>query len=140
VPLLDYRDPKHVHAEERLGTELIAWLTTAGSDGQPQSTPVWFLWDGHTLLVYSRPKSRKLRNIAANAHVSLHLEGDRTGGENVIFEGEASLPTNAPPADRVPEYMEKYRGQIDEYGWTPASFAADYSVALRIEPKRVRIW
>jgi Pyridoxamine 5'-phosphate oxidase len=31
---------------ERLAIEPIVWLTTAGADGQPQSSPVWFHWDG----------------------------------------------------------------------------------------------
>lgn len=31
--------------DERLRTEDIAWITTVTADGQPQSSPVWFLWD-----------------------------------------------------------------------------------------------
>ena len=27
------------------------WLTTMGSDGTPQPTPVWFLWDGDNLWI-----------------------------------------------------------------------------------------
>jgi hypothetical protein len=30
-------------ANRRLREELIAWLTTVRSDGQPQSVPVWLL-------------------------------------------------------------------------------------------------
>lgn len=29
----------------RLRTERIAWITTVAPSGQPQSSPVWFLWD-----------------------------------------------------------------------------------------------
>lgn len=35
--------------------EEVAWLTTVRADGQPQSVPAWFLWDGETFIVYSRP-------------------------------------------------------------------------------------
>jgi len=28
----------------RLDTELMAWVTTVNPDGQPQSSPIWFLW------------------------------------------------------------------------------------------------
>lgn len=38
-------------AERRLREEEIAWLTTVRADGQPQSVPVWFLWDGDTFLI-----------------------------------------------------------------------------------------
>jgi hypothetical protein len=37
-------------AEGRLREEGIAWLTTVRADGQPQSVPVWFLWDGGSFL------------------------------------------------------------------------------------------
>jgi len=140
MAFLDPADPKHAHATERLRTEPIAWLTTVGADGRPQSTPVWFLWDGESFLLYSRPGRPKLRNVAANPHVSLHLEGDGVGGDNVVFEGTAALAPDAPPADSVAAYIEKYRTRIDSYGWTPAAFAADYVVAIRIRPERVRVW
>jgi PPOX class probable F420-dependent enzyme len=137
---LDPNDPKHAGAEERLRAELIVWLTTVGDDGQPQSTPVWFAWHGGEFLLYSRPDAAKLRNIAARPQVGLHLEGNRVGGDNVIFEGEASLPDDAPPADQVQAYIDKYGPRIEQYGWTRESFANDYSRAIRVTPTRVRIW
>ena len=138
--LLDPNNPKHARAQERLRADLIAWLTTVSPEGRPQSTPVWFQWDGDAFLVYSRPRAAKLRNVAANPNVSLHLEGNRVGGDNVIFEGVAAHLPGAPPADRMAGYMEKYGPRIEQYGWTPASFAADYAEAIRITPTRARIW
>jgi len=137
---LDPADPKHAAAGERLRSEVIAWLTTVDRTGQPQSTPVWFWWDGQGFLLYSRPHARKLRNIGGNSRVALHLEGNRVGGDNVIFEGSAERLDEALPADRSSEYIEKYRQRIESYGWTAESFAADYSVAIRITPTRARIW
>lgn len=133
-------DPGHARAQQRLRSEPIGWLTTAGGDAQPQSTPVWFHWDGERFLMFSQPGKPKLRNIAANPKVSLHLDGDRTGGDNVVFEGLAEIRGDAAPADQAPEYIDKYRALIDSYGWTPESFASDYSVPIRITPTRARIW
>ncbi len=137
---LDPNDPKHARAEERLRAELIAWLTTVGDDGQPQSTPVWFSWDGSEFLIYSQPDAAKLRNIAVHPKVGLHLEGNRVGGDNVIFEGDASLPDGAPPADQHQGYIEKYGQRIEQYGWTREGFGSDYSRAIRVTPTRARIW
>lgn len=137
---LDPNDPKHASADERLRAELIVWLTTVGDDGQPQSTPVWFSWDGSGFLIYSRPGAAKLRNIAARPRVGLHLEGNRVGGDNVIFEGEASLPDDAVAGDLVQGYFEKYGPRIEQYGWTRDGFANDYSQPIMISPTRVRIW
>jgi hypothetical protein len=53
--VLDPSQEAHAHADRRLRSEQVAWLTTVRADGQPQSTPVWFLWDGRTFLLYSQP-------------------------------------------------------------------------------------
>lgn len=38
-------------AELRLREEEVAGLTTVRPDGQLQSVPIWFLWDGETFLI-----------------------------------------------------------------------------------------
>jgi len=79
--------------EHRLRPNLIGWLTTlrAGA-GQPVSVPVWFLLleDGD-IVVYSKPGTAKLRNIAANPLVSLAVDGTRIGADFVWIEGTARL-------------------------------------------------
>ena len=136
---LDPNDPKHARADDKLRHEIAVWLTTVTADGQPQSTPVWFHWDGSTFLLYSQPDRPKLRNIAGNPKVSLHLVGDPEGEDIVTVEGEASLDPSAPPVDELAPYVEKYRSSIEALGWTPASMAADYSVAVRVRPTRFRV-
>ena len=125
-------------ASRRLREDLIGWLVTVTADQAPQPVPVWFWWDGQTCLIYSRPDTGKLRNLAANSRVALHLDGDGQGGNIVILSGEARVVTDAPPADRVPEYLEKYRKAIGRIGMTPTSFAAAYSVAIRLTPSRLQ--
>ena len=44
---------------KRLDEETTAWLTTIGADGTPQPRPIWFLWDGETILIYSQPNTRE---------------------------------------------------------------------------------
>lgn len=138
MSVLDLADPKHARAEEKLRSEIAMWLTTVTPDGQPRSTPVWFGWDGETFLLYSQPDRPKLANIASNPRVALHLVGDDEGEDVVAFEGAAALDPTAPPADRVDGYIRKYLSLIERKGWTPASFAADYPVAVRVTPTRVR--
>lgn len=139
MPFFDLDDPKYARADEKLRSEIAMWLTTVTPDGQPQSTPVWFRWDGDTFLTYSQPNRPKLRNIAAEAKVSLHLVGDVEGEDVITFEGTAAIDPTAPPADRLDGYMEKYSYLVERFGWTPSSMAADYSVAIRVTPTRVRV-
>jgi PPOX class probable F420-dependent enzyme len=124
-------------AARRLRDELIGWLVTVGTDQTPQPVPVWFLWDGQTCLLYSQPDTGKLRNLARNPRVALHLDGDGRGGDIVILTGEARVVTDVPPANQVPAYVEKYRQGMTRIGLTPDTFAQTYSVALRITPTRL---
>ncbi len=127
-------------AGQRLSTALIGWLTTVSPAGRPQPSPVWFLWQGGDILVYSLADTARIRNIAANPLVSLNLDGDGVGGGIVIVEGEAATDGDAPSAAEVPEYLAKYAERFATYGWTPEWFAARYPVAIRIRPTRLRAW
>lgn len=122
----------------RLAEERIAWLTTIDSNGIPQPRPVWFLWNGGTFLVYSRPGTAKLRHIAERPQVALHLDGDGQGGDIVVFTGHAEIDQSAPPADQVPAYVMKYQPGFARIRMTPAEFARSYSVALRVTPLKLR--
>jgi PPOX class probable F420-dependent enzyme len=123
----------------RLETDLIAWLTTVTADGRLQSSAVWFLWSDGEFQVFSRAGAPRARNVAANPHVSIHLNSDDTGDGIVTFEGLASLEPGAPPASSIPAYVAKYGGLIANYGWTPESFSRDYPDPIRIRPTRLRL-
>jgi PPOX class probable F420-dependent enzyme len=138
--MLDTTTEAGGRADRRLREEIMIWLTTVRSDGQPQSVPVWFLWDGETFLVYSRPGQQKLKNIGSNARAGLHLNANDRGGDVVRVEGTAGLAEDVPLADQVGEYMEKYRESITRIGFDPDGFARAYSVALRVTPERWQVW
>jgi PPOX class probable F420-dependent enzyme len=127
-------------ADRRLREVQIAWLTTVRSDGQPQSVPVWFMWDGQDFLIYSRPDRQKLKNVGGNSRVGLHLNSDERGDDVVRVEGRAEVADDLPPADELPGYVEKYREAIARIGYDPEGFARDYSVALRVTPERWQVW
>lgn len=125
---------------ERLRTESVAWITTVTPDGQPQSSPVWFLWDENVFLMYAQPHSWKVRNIRTDPKVSLHLNSDEEGGGVVTFEGSAQILEGHPYAHEVPAYLAKYRDGIAGIGMTPEQMGAEYATALRITPTRVRVY
>jgi PPOX class probable F420-dependent enzyme len=138
--MLDTTSEAGRRAERRLGEEEISWLTTVRSDGQPQSVPVWFLWDGEGFLVYSQPGRQKLKNIARNPRVDVNLNSNAHGGDVVRAECEAEVVEGAPPANEVGPYLEKYREAIARIGYDEEGFARDYSVALRLTPTRWQVW
>jgi PPOX class probable F420-dependent enzyme len=122
----------------RLKEESIGWLTTIAADGTPQPSPIWFLWDGETALIYSQPNTPKLRHVEANPRVSLHLDGDGRGGDIVILTGQTRVDTSIPPADQHAAYVAKYARGIKGIGMTPESFGQAYSVPLRFTPSKLR--
>lgn len=124
--------------ERRLREESIVWLTTVRRDGTPQPAPVWFLWDGESVLMYSQPNQQKQRNIERNPRVALHFDGDGHGGDIIVITGEAHVVPDAPPATDVPAYVAKYAESIKQIGMDAASFAKSYSVPIRITPTDLR--
>lgn len=124
--------------EARLHKETVIWLTSVRADGTPQPTPVWFLWDGASFLIYTQPEARKVRNLQANPRVALNLNSSAEGGEVAVFWGRAVLDPHAPPVTQVQAYLEKYRQGIADIGLDPERMAARYALTIRIIPERIR--
>jgi PPOX class probable F420-dependent enzyme len=135
--MIDFSTDFGKHARERLEQEPIAWLVTVGKDGTPQPSPIWYLWDGETILIYSRPNTPKVRNVQRHPQTALHLEGNGKGGDIVILVGEASID-DTPPAAQNPAYLAKYADGIARIGMTNESFAAAYSTPIRFRPTQLR--
>ena len=131
------------HAADRLRGEEMIWITTVRGDGQPQTSAVWFHWDGTDFLLFSR--ALKVRNLAAEPRVSLNLNGIGYGADLVIIEGTAEvLPDFAsgpwPDPARVDAYYAKYETALREtLGSSAAEMAGAFTTALRITPTRWRI-
>jgi PPOX class probable F420-dependent enzyme len=131
-----FDDEPHVRA--RLEEAVVIWLTTVTPDGQPQSSPVWFIVDGDELLVFSRANVPRVRNIGANGHVAVNLDTLDDGEEVLTMEADARIDASAHPANEVSAYLDKYAARIAGNDWTPEVFARDYPICLRIRPTRVR--
>jgi len=124
----------------RLATEIPIWLTTVNEVGQPQTSPVWFWWDGGSFHLLSRPGAPKVANVGGNPRVSLNLQASDTADDDVvIFEGLAEFDPGPPDPDWYIPYVAKYGSLIEAYGWTPESMLEEYSTPFRVTPTRVRV-
>jgi PPOX class probable F420-dependent enzyme len=121
----------------RLRDEPIIWLTTVGADGTPHPNPVWFLWDGSSVLVYSLTSAVRNQNIQRAPHVALNFDGNGQGGDIIVITGEAHISSNELSADQNAEYVAKYQDRIARSFGTPTDFAAKYGTAIRITPRKV---
>jgi PPOX class probable F420-dependent enzyme len=124
--------------KRRLRQEHIIWLTTVDSHNTPQPRPVWFHWDGQTVLIFSQAAAAKVRHIAHNARVALNFNTDAEGGEVGVLIGEAQVAQEPILPGRIKAYLRKYREGIKSIGMTPESLQEAYRVAILITPQTVR--
>ena len=136
--MIDFTSDFGVRAERRLIEDQVVWLTTVDIHGKPQPRPVWFLWDGESLLVYSRPNAHKVRHIETNPHVTLNFNSDQSGGDIVTLLGEAHIAKSPINAGLIARYVEKYSQGMDDLSLSPVDFSITYSVAIRIIPTSLR--
>ena len=122
----------------RLVRERIIWLTTVGARGIPYPRPVWFHWDGRTVLIFSEEGVAKVRHIARNPNVALNFTTDEDGDNVAILTGEAAILGRPPSPDRVKTYLRKYRQGIKDIAMTVSTFASGYRVAIVVKPKAMR--
>lgn len=136
--MIDWDSEVGRRALQRIEREEVIWLTTVSSRGVPQPRPVWFVWEVGSFLIYSTPRAWKLKHIAANPNVALHFNTDATGEDIQVILGKAALDPDAPPADRNAAYVAKYALGIAGLGMDAATYAATFTVALRVIPTRLR--
>ena len=72
--MLDRSTPSGAKGAALIDDAYVAWLTTVRPNGQPQSSPVWFVIDDQDFLIYSLPDTARTANLATNSMVSLRSE------------------------------------------------------------------
>jgi PPOX class probable F420-dependent enzyme len=135
--MLDLSTEKGAHFDERLRNDLIMWLGTVRPDGRPHLVPVWFLWDGRTILMFSIPDNQKVRNLRQNNRVVAALDDTYDGDDVVELDGTAELLDDPSlTMATVSAFIAKYAGEIADMGMTAEALAAEYTQPIRITPTR----
>jgi len=68
--MADLNNPK---VQKILHSKEFAHLATIGADGAPQSSPMWFLWDGEYIKFTTTPNRRKYQNIQRDPRVAVSI-------------------------------------------------------------------
>ena len=135
--MIDFGSAIGQNVLRRLRDEEVVWLTTVDSRQRPQPRPVWFHWDGETLLILSQAQAAKNRHIARNPAVALNFNTDEFGGDVAVILGMAQF-ASSPSEDRYQAYFHKYQAGIRDLGSTFEQLRTDYSVAILIIPTEIR--
>ena len=93
--MADQTKPNNAHVEQRLREEPTIWFTTVRADGRPHTVPVWFLWDGETFLIFSKPGTLKIRNVQRNPSYHACLGWNKAGNGCCHRRGGGRAPERA---------------------------------------------
>lgn len=136
--MIDFTSRFGRRLNRRLSQEKIIWLTTVDSHSRPQPRPVWFHWDGQTVLIFSERNKAKLRHIPQNPGVALNFNTDEDGDNVGVLIGEARLLSEPPSAARVNAYLRKYKEGIKNLDMTVPQFTASFAVPILVTPRAMR--
>ena len=135
--MLDVKNARDAHIDERLRSNTMIWINTVRPDGRPHSAAVWFLWDGSKFFIFSMPNTQKVRNLRQNTNVVLALDDTKNGDDVIQVEGKAELlENNSGVSATLPAFAAKYDQMFKSMGSTPEAMAAEYSQAIRITPTK----
>lgn len=123
-----------------LRTEEVLWLSVVKADGMPHLVPIWFSWDGESILLVSKPDAVKIDAIRAEPRVMLALGDAEEDFDVALIEGIAELP-DLPVATFLPErHWTKYAADLAGIGLTREEYLRTYSQPVRIRPSRFLGW
>jgi nitroimidazol reductase NimA-like FMN-containing flavoprotein (pyridoxamine 5'-phosphate oxidase superfamily) len=94
-------------AERRLRSSHNYYVMTVRADATPHAMPVWGIWVDDRFYFSTGAKSRKARNLAANASCVICTEN---AAEAVVVEGTAAPMDDAARLSAIaPHYARKYK-------------------------------
>ena len=120
-------------------------FATAGPDG-PHVSPVWFVWDGQALWVYSLTRSQRWANVSRDPRVAVVADDGHHYHElrGVEIEGEAAVvgpvPRTGAEDPDPPELAEPERLMAAKYFGSPGMTHDGRHAWLRITPNKVVSW
>jgi PPOX class probable F420-dependent enzyme len=137
---MDQQDAATARVSRLLDSEPVVWLSTVRPDGLPHLVPIWFSWDGETVLIASKPHARKVANLRANPRVMLALGEPEEDFDVGLLEGVAEILDEPAAAVLPASHLRKYRDQLAAIGLDREEFLATYSLVIRIRPTRFFPW
>jgi PPOX class probable F420-dependent enzyme len=138
VAVTPSRPDPELRTRRFLADEPVIWLSTVREDGRPHLVPVWFWWDGETVLVFSKPHAVKVRALRANPRAMIALGEPDDDFDVAMVEARAEMLDETPD---VPEaFFAKYADKLAAGMLDRETFRATYTQAIRFTPTRWLAW
>jgi hypothetical protein len=122
-------------SQDLLASAIPARFAYVGVDGDPRVVPIGFHWNGSQILLFTVPKSAKVRALRQNPRVAITIDTQSYPPHVLLVRGTASLET----VEGVPtDYLEASRKIVpsDQFDEWEAGVRALYEqmVCITIEP------
>ncbi|MDA8290600.1 MAG: PPOX class F420-dependent oxidoreductase [Actinomycetota bacterium] len=106
-----------------------AHVATVGPDGRPQSSPVWYDWDGTHVLFSQTTGRQKYKNLRSGGHVALSITDPDNPYRYIEIRGPVEFVDD--PGDAFINKMAKKYLNEDVYPWPQPG---DVRVVGRVTP------
>jgi nitroimidazol reductase NimA-like FMN-containing flavoprotein (pyridoxamine 5'-phosphate oxidase superfamily) len=124
------------HITTRMEEAKNYWVCTTRPDGRPHAMPTWAVWHDNRLYFDGSPETRRMRNIALNPHVAIHLED---GTNAVIVEGICK-PVDRPSAELGQQLAARYSAKYAADGYAPEPDSWNEGGLYTVEPNLALAW
>ncbi len=115
-----------------LDSKALAHVATIGPNGEPQSSPVWFDWDGE-LLAFSQTTGRqKYKNLQREPRVAVSIVDPANPYRYLEVRGAVVEIVDDDGNAFINSMAKKYLDQ-DEYPWHQPG---DHRVVVTVRPER----
>lgn len=117
-------------------------LASVDSTGAPHVAPLWFVWDGSAMWIYSRVKSQRWVDVSRDNRVSAVVDDGVEFGElrGVELRGTVSVVGETPRmGEPMPELEPVERLKADKY-WAGEVFYDGLHSWLRLTPDKIVTW
>ena len=111
-------------------TRSFAHVASIGPKGEPQSSPVWFEWDGTHIKFSLTTGRQKYRNLQRDKRISLSILDPEDPYRYIEIRGELDGIDPDPDIAFISRMAKKYRG-LDVYPWHQPG---DERVVMKIQP------
>jgi hypothetical protein len=126
-----------------LAAERVCRVATVGADGRPHVTPLWFVWDGACLWLYSIVRSRRWNDLLRDPRVAVVVDAgiDYHELRGVEVQGRTEVVGDV-PFDSVPgpELAEPARLLARKYRGSDTLVPDGRHAWLRIRPEKLVSW
>jgi PPOX class probable F420-dependent enzyme len=117
--------------QDLLQSTALAHIATLGPKGEPQSTPVWFGWDGEHVL-FSQTKGRqKYHNLQRDPRIALSIVDPANAFRYLEIRGKVVRIDEDPDLHFINSMAKKYIG-VDKY---PNHQPGDERVIIVVQPE-----